>query len=161
MFGVSALCQGLDFLIVVSSFVLSEIQNLQLIVKETNRILRDGGIYAIAVTHPSYDLRHYIHEKITGVPSQKIKPARDYFDRRKSEFVLGAETHEQIMAPHYHRTVEDYVNALRSAGFLIDSVFEPAINEMLLKEAPRFAADKEYPISLIIKAVKSERIHKT
>jgi len=140
--------------IAVSSFVLSEIEDLKLIMEETYRILKNKGEYVIAVTHPFYDLKHYFYEKITGKASKKIVPVMNYFDKRKSEFVLGVETHEEIRAPHYHRTIEDYVTSLASAGFLLNMLIEPKLNDDLLKAAPRFKEDADYPISLLLKAVK-------
>ena len=140
---------------VTSSMVLSELCNLSTAVRETHRILNAGGVYVLTVTHPAYVFKRYLQERQTGRPNKKIIPARSYFDRQKSEFILGVETHEEIRAPHYHRTIQDYVDVLLSAGFSIQRVLEPELNRELLRAAPRFEEDLDCPISLVIKAVKN------
>ncbi|MCX6746316.1 MAG: class I SAM-dependent methyltransferase [Candidatus Parcubacteria bacterium] len=141
--------------IVTSSMVLSEIKNFQLAIKDTYRLLKRKGSYIIAVIHPAYILKKYLEEKLTGQKARKIIPTRDYFDSKKSNFILGLETHKIIKAPHFNRTIEDYTNALKKAGFNLEQIYEPQVNQSLLKAAPRFKDDIDCPISLILKVSKS------
>ncbi|MCX6744373.1 MAG: class I SAM-dependent methyltransferase, partial [Candidatus Parcubacteria bacterium] len=140
--------------IVTSSMVLSEIPNFQLAIKETYRLLKKNGIYVLAVVHPVFTFKKYLQEKLTGEKSKKIIPSRNYFDSRKSDFILGLETHKIIKAPHYNRTIADYTKSLKDAGFNLEQIYEPQINMDLLRSAPRFKADNDCPISFIIKAIK-------
>lgn len=141
--------------IITSSMVLSEIQDLNTAVNESYRILKKGGSYIFTAIHPAYVLKRYLHEKITGEPSRKILPARNYFDRGRSDFILGLETHAEIKAPHYNRTIQDYADALLSAGFSFQKIIEPELNKELIESAPRFSEDVDCPISLVIKAEKA------
>jgi len=149
--------ESLSVDIVTSSMVLSEIDNLHKTIQETYRILNVGGVYIFTVIHPTYVFKRNMQEKQTGKPNKKIIPPRGYFDRERSAFILGVETHAEIRAPHYNRTVQDYIDALLSAGFSIKRILEPELNEELLRIAPRFSEDIDCPISLIVKAVKAPR----
>jgi len=140
--------------IVTSSMVLSEILNYQTAIKETYRLLKRNGIYIIALIHPVYNYKKYLTEKLTGQKSKKITPSRNYFDPRKSNFILGLETHSIIKAPHYNRAIQDYADALSKAGFKLWQIYEPQIPKNLLRIAPRFKTDLDCPIALIIKAKK-------
>lgn len=141
--------------IVTSSMVLSEIMNFRLAIQETYRLLKKNGLYVITVVHPAYTYKNYLQEKLTSRKALKIIPARNYFDSRKSKFILGLETHRIIKAPHYNRTIADYTDALKTAGFNLEQIYEPQINQSLLKAAPRFKDDIDCPISLILKVSKS------
>jgi ubiquinone/menaquinone biosynthesis C-methylase UbiE len=149
--------ESLSIDIVTSSMVLSEIDNLHKAIQETYRILNFGGVYVFTVIHPTYIFKRYLQEKQTGKPNKKVIPARSYFDRERSAFILGVETHAEIRAPHYNRTVQDYIDVLLSAGFSIERILEPELNEELLRVAPRFSEDLDCPISLIVKAAKAPR----
>ncbi len=141
--------------IVTSSMVLSEIQNFQLAIQETYRLLKKNGVYIIAIVHPAFTFKKYLQAKLTGQKSRKIIPPRDYFDSRKSNFILGLETHKIIKAPHYNRTIADYTKALKDTGFNLEQIYEPQINKKLLQSAPRFKDDADCPISFILKAIKN------
>lgn len=142
--------------IVISSMVLPEIKNYQTVILDTHRILKNNGIYLISLVHPIFVFKKYLEAKFLKKAS-KISPPRHYFDNGKSKFILGLDTHKQdlIEAPHYNRTVSDYLNKLTSSGFIIESLLEPKVTPKLLEIAPRFKNDKDCPISLIIKTRKS------
>lgn len=140
--------------LVIASMVLTEIENLENAVGETWRILKPNGIYIFTIIHPCYCFKKYLIEKISGVNDKKITPTRSYFEKGKSDFILGLETHEIIKAPHYNRTIQEYIDALLASKFTIEKMAEPQITPELLREADRFNRDLDCPIALIIKAKK-------
>jgi len=140
--------------VVTSSMVLPEIEDLTTPIQETFRVLRSGGIYVLLTVHPAYALKEYLKEQFTGEPSKKIIPSRDYFDGCKREFCFRNREENQIRAPHYNRTIQDYADVLLAAGFQLEKIIEPEITPELLEEAPRFEEEIACPISLIIKARK-------
>lgn len=140
--------------VITSSMVLSEIEKLDNAVRESNRVLKKDGTFVISIIHPTYCLKKFLFEKLTGKPNKKIIPAVGYFSKSRSDFILGLETHEEIRAPHYNRTIQEYTDSLLQNGFSIERIIEPEISNALLKEAERFKEDLNCPISLIIQAKK-------
>jgi SAM-dependent methyltransferase len=83
---------------------------------EVHRVLRPGGRWVFAVTHP---VRWAFPDDPT---SAGLTVTRSYFDRRPY-----VETDESgaVTYAEYHRTVGDHVAELVAAGFVLDRIVEP------------------------------------
>ena len=77
------------------------------------RVLRPGGAWVFAVTHP---LRWAFPDDPEGLTA-----TRSYFDRRPYVELAG----DEVRYAEYHRTLGDHLEDLRSAGFVLDRLVEP------------------------------------
>jgi len=81
---------------------------------EAARVLRPGGRWVFAVTHP---LRWAFPDDPAGLTA-----IRSYFDRRPYVELNAA---GDVLYAEYHRTLGDHVADLVTAGFVLDRVVEP------------------------------------
>jgi SAM-dependent methyltransferase len=87
-----------------------------LVHREVARILRPGGRWAFAVTHP-------VRWAFPDDPGEGgLVATRSYFDRRPY-VELGASG--SVLYAEYHRTLGDVVGELAAAGFALDRLVEP------------------------------------
>lgn len=80
--------------------------------REVARVLKPGGWWTFATTHP---LRWCFPDDPTSLTAQ-----RSYFDRTPYAEVSAQGTYAE-----FHRTIGDHVAALTSAGFTITAMVEP------------------------------------
>ena len=83
---------------------------------EVARVLRPGGRWVFAVTHPM----RWIFPDDPGIGG--LTATQSYFDRTPYVEVDAA---GQATYVEHHRTLGDYVRALAGAGFALDDLIEP------------------------------------
>lgn len=146
-----------SFDIVYSDMMLNEIRNIATPINEAYRVLKKGGQFIVAVTHPAWDLFEFAKKKFSG-SSETIPEAGPYFERKYNHFVmstnsLGAKFSEQyrrsFLVEHYQRPLSDYFNQFVIAGFCVKKIEEPQIPERVLKQFPRYRAMNLHPVGLI------------
>ena len=86
------------------------------VMREVARVLRPGGRWVFAVTHP---VRWMFPDDPT---SRGMNVVRPYFDR--SPYVEVDEDGNPSYVEHHH-TIGDWVRAVTSAGFVVEDVVEP------------------------------------
>jgi SAM-dependent methyltransferase len=83
---------------------------------EVARVLRPGGRWVFAVTHP-------LRWAFPDDPSERgLTADRSYFDRRPYVELGGSGA---VLYAEYHRTIGDHVAEVVGAGFVIDRLVEP------------------------------------
>ncbi|WP_024877878.1 class I SAM-dependent methyltransferase [Saccharomonospora piscinae] len=92
------------------------VASVETLFREVARVLRPGGRWVFAVTHPM----RWIFPDDPGPAGLTV--TQPYFDRTPYAEVDadGAATYVE-----YHRTLGDYVRALRAAGLRLDDLIEP------------------------------------
>lgn len=141
--------------LVVSNYVLMDTPNLTAAVTAMFRVLRPRGVAVVIFSHPcfpqadcnvhsngsiSYDWKHSYYE-----PSRQQDAPWKHF---KSDFIW------------YHRPLEEYWRAFRSAGFQVDDFQEPHITPDNYHLAPNMTlleTYKERPISVAFKLIRPNR----
>ncbi len=132
-----------SFDLIVSRLALHYVEDVAPVLAACHRCLSPGGRLVFTVVHPmlsSYD---------SGTQGTRTSwVVDDYFVRgaRQREWMGGTAT-------WFHRTIEDYVDALKTAGFALSSLRECEPNE------ERFAGDvgeyerpRRVPLFLLIAA---------
>lgn len=142
--------------LIYSSFLLNEIESIDMAVNEASRTLCKGGKFIFSVTHPSWDLFIFAQEQ-AGKESKKMKGLGGYFQRGIAEFImdnrlindpkLAEKYNQKFKVSHYHRTVSDYFGELTRAGFKVNNLYEPELTDEFLKQNDKFSVD--YPIALV------------
>jgi len=115
------------FDVAVSNFVLMSIADAPTALREAHRVLRSHGSLAIALTHPVFV--HPSARKPYVSDSPRLEEAFGalasiYRDRGVAQIDTwpGFEP-----TPHFHRTLSDYWELFRSAGFVVDHFEEPGL----------------------------------
>jgi|SRR5215216_34675 len=128
----------------VAFMSLMDIDDMAGAVREAARVLRSGGRFLAAVVHPINSGSEADREH----PEDRLVLTRDYFDRRRYRDEVERDglrmTFESI-----HWTLEDYFDAIRTAGFVLDILRE--IND---PDHPRWS---RYPLSLHLLATKASQ----
>ena len=147
--------QSLD--IIFSDMMLNEIENIKTPMKEAARVLKKGGVFIFAVTHPAWDLFEFAKKKFLG-SSPIIPDAGPYFFRGYNYFVMsteslkpeaGGEYKKSFNVEHFQRPIEDYFNEAVGAGFTIKKIVEPPLTKKILEDFPGYNEMGEHPIGLI------------
>ena len=93
------------------------VADLPRLLAQTRRVLRPGGRWVFAVTHP-------VRWAFLDDPGPEgLAVSGSYFDR--TPYVERAVTDGTAVYAEFHRTIGDYVSALRHAGFTIEAMLEP------------------------------------
>ena len=143
------------FDVVVCNMALMDIKDYAAAVAEVARVLRPGGAFVFSILHPCFitpgsgwlrdDPDALGPESKTGwrvdnyhsrlVVVQPVKPGR-----------MQSPTH------CFHRTLEDYVRALREAGFVVTDLREPVPTPEQIAGDPGFGPDLKLSAFLVVKA---------
>lgn len=149
--------------IIFSDMMLNEVKNIKTPIKEAARVLKKGGLFVFAVTHPAWDLFEYAKKKFTGA-SPIIPKAGPYFFRGYNHFIMsteslkpkkGGEYKQSYNVGHFQRPIEDYFNTTVQADFTIKKIVEPELTSRLLKNFSGYKEMTEHPIGLIFLAVRN------
>lgn len=86
------------------------------VLREVARVLRPGGVWAFAVTHPM----RWIFPDDPGAAGLTV--AQSYFDRTP---YLEVDEDGRATYVEHHRTLGDFVRQIRAAGMVLDDLVEP------------------------------------
>ena len=133
-----------QFDLVTSRLALHYVQDIQPVFDQVYQALIDGGRFVFSVEHPvitSCD-RAWGHR---GVRQDWI--VDDYFEtgQRVTQWMGG----EVIK---YHRTVEDYFIALRTSGFIVESLRESRPQQARFRDQATYERRKRIPLMLFFAA---------
>jgi SAM-dependent methyltransferase len=138
--------------LVVSFMVLMNVDDLEGVVREAARVLEPGGRFCIAITHPL----NTAGEFETTEPDSDFVIRESYFEPHRTD--LRAERGGLTMTfVDLHRPLQDYVDALEDAGFLIERMREIGDEE----DPPQRQSQlrwRRLPLFLHLRAVKSSDI---
>lgn len=120
-----------SFDLVLSALVLCHVADLNLVAQEAYRVLTPGGHFLVTDFHPTVIAAGW----------------RTQFVNDDGAFLLPTAQH----------TVDDYLNALRTAGFQIEQVQEGRVRDVPANAFPAelVAQDGDKPFCLVILATKS------
>lgn len=128
------------FDIILSNQVLMDIKNIESVVTECARVIKDGGILYIGIVHPAfYNSEWLVDDK--GFCKGKI------MDKYLSEYSKVNKFWGDTM--HYHRTISTYINMITSRGFRVVYMEEPEVYDGVNKS-------KEIPLFLFMEFEKTK-----
>ncbi len=121
---------------------MADVADMARTVREAGRVVRPGGYFCACVAHPMTDMA--LVDAASGGDG-----APPYFERRRVDTTVRKDG----LTMRFHGwtyTLEDYVNALAEAGFMIERVHEPQPRGA----GPRLDRWRQIPLFLMLRAVK-------
>lgn len=132
---------------VVCLLALMDIPDLDAVLNSVYRILRLGGWFVFAITHPCFQTPD---SRWTGKAGGTVKrELRRYF--REGFWQSDNPNGVRGKVGAYHRTLSTYLNALHRAGLLLEEMIEPQADDALTARVPGYA---EAPPVLIVRCRK-------
>lgn len=131
----------------VCVMALINIPDLQATFQSVRRILKPGGWFVFAITHPCFETPH---AQWTTLPDPEHALARvvtGYFDER--QWFSSNPNGVRSRVGDYHRMLSTYLNTLSATGFVLERTLEP---EPSAKQAERVPGNREVPTLLLIRA---------
>mmetsp|Transcript_23241 Transcript_23241/g.35236 ORF Transcript_23241/g.35236 Transcript_23241/m.35236 type:complete len:335 (-) Transcript_23241:3483-4487(-) len=122
--------------------------------KQVNEALKPGGIFVFSVPHPNmitcHDTSSIFHLKCEG---------KGYFSSRNEKILghISTVDGETLNIMSVHKTLNDYMAAIRATGFEIIDIIEAGVTDEHMKLNPDFFTSvKDKPLHLIFKLRKRE-----
>ena len=132
----------------VTAFMsLMDIPDTEKAVQETYRVLRQGGFLQFSITHPCFNTPYRRSLKDVEGKEYAIAVER-YFentDGRIDEWMFSnvpddlRQRWPQFRVPRFHRTLSDWLNMLIAAGFVIEELAEPKVDDAIAVQCPTVA----------------------
>jgi len=114
--------------------VLMDMKNIETLLKESHRVLKDHGKAVFSTLHPCFTPPvGRFRRGILGRVNKKYAyfHAKNYFSPFEStKDLLGKKTN------YYHRTISDYMQNFQKHHFVMTDIFEPKPNEQWIKNNP-------------------------
>ncbi len=105
-----------SFDIVFSNQVLMDIENVDFVFSECNRVLKKGGVFWFSIVHPCFYDGQWVKDE-NGYKSAKIIEKYIECYRLTNEFWGKTE--------HFHRPLSFYLNMAAKYGFMLKQASEP------------------------------------
>jgi ubiquinone/menaquinone biosynthesis C-methylase UbiE len=131
-------------------------------VAEAFRVLQPGGFFQFSITHPCFVTPRF--GWIRDTDGRKLAMAvGDYFREhscRVDEWIFGAAPQElkdrypKFKTPYFERTLSSWLNMVLAAGFAIEHVAEPTVDDATLRDHPEEYDSRIMAFFLIVRCRK-------
>ncbi len=154
-----------SFDVAFSFMALMDMEDYESAIGEASRVLKPGGRFVFAMTHPCFEIRSLDGAEVCGWETRILPDGtkehlflrtRDYF-KRHSDSVEWKKSERRpygFTTTSFHRTLSDYVNALSRHGLLVRRIEEPTPTEEGVAVHPSLAKHRNVPHSIVIESVK-------
>jgi SAM-dependent methyltransferase len=119
---------------VVCNMALMDIPDLDATCRTVHRVLRSGGWFVFAITHPYVQMHH--SRWVTRDDGTVTREAGDYFAEGFWRPTDAPGVRGQVGS--HHRMLSTYLNTLASAHLTLEHVVEPCGSEALLQQMPGY-----------------------
>jgi SAM-dependent methyltransferase len=131
----------------VCTLALINISDLRATFASVRRILRPGGWFVFAITHPCFDTPHAQWTPLPDPEHALARTVTGYFDERLWYSANSDGVRSRV--GDYHRMLSTYLNTLLAAGFVLEQVLEPRPSA---RQAELVPGNREIPTLLLIRA---------
>jgi SAM-dependent methyltransferase len=129
-----------NFDVVVSCLVLPIISDYKDAIREASRVLRTGGIFVAAFTHPCFD----------GVGPGMVKRASGEVRWSVNRYMAEVEGRAAHGAPTYHRPLSSYMSTAFEENFTLTGFREPIASDAYSYQLPPVERDFDLVPALVM-----------
>lgn len=142
--------------------VLMDVPDFRAALKEAYRVLRAGGFLQFSILHPCFmpPYRRVVRDA-GGVPRTiEIAGYFDKIDGQVERWKFSAappavrEATEAFATPLFHHTLSEWIDAVIGAGFAIERIGEPSVDEATVARVPSVAEARIAPLFLLVRGRK-------
>ncbi len=141
---------------VVAVLTLQNMEYIEPVMKEVAKTLRPGGRFIFVLNHPTFRIpkaTEWGYDEARGVQYRRID---GYLSARSEKMDMHpGKRGGKSFTYSYHRSLQDYMKALRSAGFAITRL-EEWISHKTSEPGPKAKAEntarKEFPLFMLVEA---------
>jgi ubiquinone/menaquinone biosynthesis C-methylase UbiE len=126
-----------SFDMVIAPLVIHYLNDLKAPMKEIARVTKSKGLFIFSVSQPQSEF--YLHN------------LSNYFEK---QIITDHWPWVNADVQHFHYTLEDYVESLYEAGFLVERMLEPLPQEGLKEESHLYQLITTKPWFLFVRALK-------
>jgi len=142
--------------VVVAVLTLQNTEHLEDVMKQVSRTLFPGGRFVFVLNHPAFRIpkaTSWGYDQGTGIQYRRVDR---YLSARSEKMDMHpGKKGQKSYTYSYHRSLQDYMKALRGAGFCVTRL-EEWISHKTSEPGPRAKAEnvarKEFPLFLCIEA---------
>lgn len=145
-----------SFDVVVCVLALQNIEKLQETLREVRRVLTKTGRFIFVLNHPAFRIPKksaWGFDSDAGIQYRRLDA---YLSQSKEQIDMTPGQRQKEYTVSFHRSLQDYVKALKSAGFAVISL-EEWISHKKSGAGPRMKAEdrsrKEFPLFLALEGV--------
>ncbi len=149
--------KGASFDAIVCVLALQNMERLEPVFKECSRVLKNGGRFIFVLNHPAFRIPKYSSWGWDAENKIQYRRMDAYLSQSRSQIDMapGKGTGESTLS--FHRSLQDHVKALATAGFAITRL-EEWISHKKSENGPRGPAEdvarKEFPLFLVVECIK-------
>lgn len=129
---------------------MKNLQQLNWAFRQMSYAVKCEGYAVIQIPHPN-EHSFVSHSQWIEDVDKVTKDTRGKLVRRRLRTVDG----DWVLVARYHYPLDDYVAAIRAAGFIIEDTFEPKASDHLVRLHPTLLHESMSPSSIIFVARKS------
>jgi ubiquinone/menaquinone biosynthesis C-methylase UbiE len=137
--------------VVICNMAMVDMPDIQSVLAEVARVLRERGRYIFSITHPCF-----VMPGAEWVDNNRGEPVFKRVDNYFDEGYFGKEWYGQgglrSRLGGNHRTLQTYVAALRAAGFVLTDFREPRPSAQAAKSNAQLSNQMRIPSMLVIEA---------
>lgn len=137
-----------SFHLVLAAMSLMDVEDYVGAVREVHRVLISAGELFMSITHPCFSapVSEWVRDE-NGRP--RFFAVDRYFERMAWDTLIARAFRAPVI--RRHRPLEDYIDALLRAGFLLREFREPGVTEEELKKSARFEHLTRIPYFLFMR----------
>ena len=138
------------FDVAICNAALMDIKNYSQAIKEVSRTLKAQGVFVFSILHPCFHTpgSGWVKDEDDRVVGWQVG---SYYSNQAWKCTVKSRMSSETYC--FHRTLEDYVAALRESRFVITDIREPTPSEELLQEHPWLACELIRGDFLVVKSV--------
>lgn len=142
--------------VVLAVLTLQNMEKIEPVMKEVARVLRPDGRFVFVLNHPTFRIPKATHWGFDEATKTQYRRVDAYLSARKEKMDMHpGKKGANSFTYSFHRSLQDYMKALRGAGFAITRL-EEWISHKTSEAGPRAAAEntarKEFPLFMMIEA---------
>lgn len=142
--------------VVVAVLTLQNMERIETVFTEVKRSLKKGGRFIFVLNHPTFRIPKVTAWGYDEATQTQYRRVDAYLSARREKIDMHPGQKKSSITYSFHRSLQDYMKALRAAGFAMTRL-EEWISHRTSEPGPRAKAEnrarKEFPLFMMIEAI--------